>query len=82
MDNIFCSEYPLRYWYLNPHIDPKDPKVIHEYYRKQVEEGCKSIEGKRQQNEEIEFNLSQKSLKQLEQELQEAFDKMNITIKI
>lgn len=91
MANIFCSEYPLRYWYLNPDIDPKDPSVIYKYYRKQVEEGSKGFgeereererKQKRQQNEEIEFKPNQKDLKQIEKELQKAFDKINITIKI
>ena len=82
MANIFCPEYPLRFWCLNPNIDPKDPKVIYEYYKKQVDEGRKCIEEKRQQDEEIKFQLNPKDLKQLEKELQNAVDKINITIKI
>lgn len=79
------AKYPLRYWYLNPDIDPKDPKVIQEYYLKQKEEGQKFIEEqqkKRQGDQEVKVDVDEKSLKQIEKELQKAFDSMSITIKL
>ena len=79
------AKYPLRYWYLNPDIDPNDPDVIQEYYWKQVNAGKEEIEKRQrqqEQNQNIEFNLSQKDLNNLEKELQKAFDGMNITIKL
>ena len=87
MQNYPFTKLPLRYWYLNPDIDPNDPKVIQEYYWKQVNAGKEEIEERQKKKEEDrEIKLDEKDLKrlekQLEKELQKAFDKMDITIKL
>lgn len=87
MQNRIFPELPLHLWYLNPDIDPNDPKVIQEYYIKQVEAGKRDIEERqKKKQEDREIKLDPKELKrlenQLEKELQKAFDKMNITIKL
>lgn len=85
MQSYPFTKLPLRYWYLNPDIDSNDPKVIQEYYWKQVNAGKEEIEErkrKQEQDQKIEFNFNQKDLKNLEKELQKALDGINITIKL
>ena len=87
MKNRIFPELPLHLWYLNPDIDPNDPKVIQEYYWKQVNAGKEEVEERQKNKEEDrEIKLDEKDLKrlekQLEKELQKAFDKMDITIKL